>query len=853
MGAITLVPILVVLAAASASESPLQRQNRTVQALYVTSPPVIDGLLDEPAWSETGRANAFRDKEGTLTRARTYVRFLCDDENLYIGALCSDHQIEYLRARATSENLEGFWQDDLLVFRFDIQNRPASDTPYAQIAINASGTIQIENAQIEHPERLCTTAVSRTTSGFVTEVSMPLRVFGVEKLNIRATWGLNIRRARARGRADGGEDVFWCNPHLSFDNPSYFGGLIVGPTSEFYVWRLNLACQGMGQNNPATIGVRGATDKEVTAGFTAFVGNITPPAPATRTIRPRRASLIRAYYDVADPEPTQTLTAELTRGATGEVLYRLAVPITVPPPLEIDFRSPHYDGLLFPDARLLRAVVRLNAPAEDPRQFVMKSEMISAATTNPIQLTDRSIQPGVNGIVHRSKYIPAGPAELRVEISADGAPYARVFVDIVKLTTQEVAALPVYVDRRKRMIVNGEPFFPIGWYGSGSLEHLKELADSPFNCVLDYGMNAKSPREVQAYLDAAEAQGMKVIYCMSDVYPGAAYRTKMGDWEGNEKIAHNVVTTWKNHPALIAWYLNDELPVAKVPEMRSYYRMFRRLDRGHPTLLVHRDEKALRPFRNTVDMIGVHRFPIPGDPEDVGGIIDAAKKAVTNRKPVWAVVQAFGWYQYRPAEDPNATGDRGRTPTTLELATGRAPNREEIRCMTYLALVRGAMGILYHSYHDMRVLPQYDAMWRWMKQIGEELRSLSPFLLEGFRRPLFFRKEAEGVSGISIVLGDEACILVVNSSRKLQEVSFRLPPGTWVKAKSLFAAYDRFELQQYTINDKIAPLVARAYRLLSPAAVAAEAEVSAASDVAGASEMPTATEEVQELKQETAP
>jgi hypothetical protein len=49
--------------------------------------------------------------------------------------------------------------------------------------------------------------------------------------------------------------------------------------------------------------------------------------------------------------------------------------------------------------------------------------------------------------------------------------------------------------------------------------------------------------------------------------------------------------------------------------------------------------------------------------------------------------------------------------------------------MTYLALAHGAKGLIYWCYYNLRVLPQYEEMWGWMKRIGEEVKTLSPVLL----------------------------------------------------------------------------------------------------------------------------
>jgi hypothetical protein len=104
--------------------------------------------------------------------------------------------------------------------------------------------------------------------------------------------------------------------------------------------------------------------------------------------------------------------------------------------------------------------------------------------------------------------------------------------------------------------------------------------------------------------------------------------------------------------------------------------------------------------------------------------MERAHTAVRGHKPIWLVPQAFAWYQYH-----STNSDRGHLPTAEELQTGRAPTYEEERCMTYLALVHGAKGLIYYCYYDLRVLPQYLEMWSWMKRIGTEVKALFPVLL----------------------------------------------------------------------------------------------------------------------------
>jgi hypothetical protein len=243
--------------------------------------------------------------------------------------------------------------------------------------------------------------------------------------------------------------------------------------------------------------------------------------------------------------------------------------------------------------------------------------------------------------------------------------------------------------------------------------------------VLNYGVNRVPKDRMVAYLDRAHQKGLKVIYCLNDVYPTATYIASWEGLAGNQTIAAAVVDAYKEHPAVLAWYLNDELPVELEPRLEDYYHRVARADPNHPCYIVLCDMPEVKHFRATTDIMGVDLYPAPRNPlTQVSDEAEVAKSAVAFHKPVWVVPQAFGWYQYT-----STNKDRGHTPSAAELQEGRAPTYEESRCMTYLALTHGANGLIYYCYYDLRVLPQYQEMWGWLKSIAAEVKTLSPVLL----------------------------------------------------------------------------------------------------------------------------
>lgn len=370
-----------------------------------------------------------------------------------------------------------------------------------------------------------------------------------------------------------------------------------------------------------------------------------------------------------------------------------------------------------------------------------------------------------------------------------------------------------YVDEHNRLVVDGKPFFPLGFYGGRNFEDLRRLAESPFNCVLDYGMTAQNVASTREYLDEAHRLGIRIIFCVNDVYPSATYRKKLGDWVGNDAILEGVVKTFRDHPALIAWYNNDELAFEKREEIEGYYRCIKQLDPNHPQLMVHYRPDSYRTFVNACDIVGVDVYPIPKNPvTDLSDRIDLAYKETEGKKPVWAVPQTFAWYQHREPEDPNDTLGRRRLPMPKEWLNGRAPTYDETRAMTYLALVHRAKGIFYWCFHNMTYLPDFAERWDFMKRIGEEVKALYPVLLSPEEIAISTEPANEAIHCLVKVADGKRYLIAVNGSREPQRLSFRMPEGVSQTVTVKFE--DRaITAKDGLLTDFFAPLAAHVYEL----------------------------------------
>lgn len=336
---------------------------------------------------------------------------------------------------------------------------------------------------------------------------------------------------------------------------------------------------------------------------------------------------------------------------------RSSAPLTVSGLLGLDDQHPLTD----------RTLVASIYPASGSKALV--SRRITAPTTTQVELSIPTSE------LHNGAY----RAVFDVYAKGIEKPLAERSASFVKAARNRM--IGVAFSPNGMALVDGTPFFPIGVYEGispsepASLEHLKEIADAGFNCVLNYGICGGKLSDIRRYLDRAQELGLKVIFSIKDVYEGSTYPVaQVENWKGDEQIVRGLVTAFRSHPALLAWYLNDELSLTWHDKLVRNYRWLRDLDANHPGYIVLYQFNELDGYNDTTDVMGVDPYPIPNSPVTmVSTWTDAAVKL---GKPAWIVPQIFDWSVYNKNEKP--------APPTLA----------EMRCMLHLALLHGAAGSL---------------------------------------------------------------------------------------------------------------------------------------------------------------
>jgi hypothetical protein len=285
----------------------------------------------------------------------------------------------------------------------------------------------------------------------------------------------------------------------------------------------------------------------------------------------------------------------------------------------------------------------------------------------------------------------------------------------------------VYIDEYGRTIRNGKPFFPFGFYfGPGPnrdgsyKDHIDRISNSPFNTVMPYGINEDSLGTIREYLDYLDSKNVCILYSLKDILKGLAWYGEnmlgLGDEKGQ---ITGLVTAFKDHPAVLGWYLCDEIPAKHQDRLIERYKLVKSLDANHPGWSVLTDPGALFAYLETCDVMGTDPYPINrASVTNASAWTAAAYNVAGGHRSVWMVPQVMDWNCYGYDK------------------ILRGPTLDEMTIMSYLCLIEGAKGMIYYSYFDLqRDIFGFDKRWKDVMVMGNEIEKLIPAVMS-IKKPM---------------------------------------------------------------------------------------------------------------------
>ena len=182
-----------------------QEEKKTYSIERTTTPPKIDGVLDDDAWMNADEAKdftQFRPEMGVKETAeiKTVVKITYDDNAIYFGAYLYDDPSKIMRQMTTRDD---FGQSDFFGIFINPNNDAQNDTEFF---VFSSGTQAdaIANPSIGEDfswNAVWESKVNMVDDGWIVEVRIPYRALRFSNKNIQ-TWGLQFRRNFRRNSSE---------------------------------------------------------------------------------------------------------------------------------------------------------------------------------------------------------------------------------------------------------------------------------------------------------------------------------------------------------------------------------------------------------------------------------------------------------------------------------------------------------------------------------------------------------------------------------------------------------------------------------------------------------------------------
>jgi hypothetical protein len=197
-------------------------------AVRINEEITLDGLFEEPAWGQAVPVGNFVQQApfpGQPSRERTEVRFLYDDDNLYVALYCYDSEPESVRTNDIREDFNFQESDGVSLY---ISSLADNLTGYS-LAVNALGARrdnQITNDTQFNADwdGVWEVGSSRNEEGWFVEFMIPFRTLRFSD-SPKQEWGLNLSRRILRIN----EESFWAPQPIRYGSGAmHLMGKLIG-------------------------------------------------------------------------------------------------------------------------------------------------------------------------------------------------------------------------------------------------------------------------------------------------------------------------------------------------------------------------------------------------------------------------------------------------------------------------------------------------------------------------------------------------------------------------------------------------------------------------------------------------
>ncbi|MCX6984168.1 MAG: hypothetical protein NT118_05355, partial [Lentisphaerae bacterium] len=665
------------------------------QPPYYDQTLTLTGKLDDKIWKNVPKM-AFVASSGGKVEDPTEAQIWYNDKGIYIGVKCVDREAGKNKCGVTARD-GNIWNDPSLELFIDPQ---LSRNYYYHLAVNQAG-VQYDGFCADMSWNGDWKALTYTDPAgkyWSAEIFLPFGELGLDR-TAGDLWGFNICRENHVLK----EYSCWSPTYGGFHNATRFGQINIDRKVQenYYVGCSKAQLQSLSANS-ASLAVKlyNNTVQDQNYNLSARLLDQTNKQVAEFSKSVNLKKGVEEIFELGNANcqagAKYRLSLDLRSNDNKTLCFSGVKELETPETLSVQTQYDLYTG---EDKMLTRA--QLNLGGELLAGAKLSLKIYDSAGKEVLAQTLDKLQQEIEAEFGIGK-MENGDYVLKAELKTSGDTLAasKAFRKLPPVKNE------VKTDHFSRMFaVNGKPFFPIGMAleGNQTEECIKYYAENGINSIsIVVGDKLNDYPGMTKILDIAAQHNVKVILQF------AAPRD-----ENAKKLVAKLIQAFKDHPAVLAWFLYDEVFTVEwgksnYPSVVTGCKEFKQLEPYHPSFINENSygmsflKNGKLDFPGDIVSVDHYAFPPSGNLQLVS----------TYTKAMWEAGRKDGkpCFMYLFGGGYTFWASRDLTP-------------EEQEFETYTSIINGIRGIHYFADH-----PKSKSHWARMKRLFQEMKELAPVL-----------------------------------------------------------------------------------------------------------------------------
>ena len=225
--------------------------------------------------------------------------------------------------------------------------------------------------------------------------------------------------------------------------------------------------------------------------------------------------------------------------------------------------------------------------------------------------------------------VPAGkPGAVSVSITMldrkSGKKYGEKIMPLIIRKTLKVPPHASMLDEKGRLWINGKKFMPLGVYCNirkdgltpSFFAHLDKIRNTKyFNTIVPYGVSyyIRNDKDLVRLLDETHKRNLKITVVTHDMHLFGfmgKFRTRAKTPAEMEKRIKHFTSLIGRHPALLAYYGNDEMGIDRLKKVADGRKLLNKYDPFHPVWGVSYQVEGYHKYMPSVDILAYDTYPV---------------------------------------------------------------------------------------------------------------------------------------------------------------------------------------------------------------------------------------------------